>query len=66
MVRMKQCEQTDESAIKMIQGQGGGRDGTKGLGMDLNHYGGEHSLTLIDSGPFWFMIWQPIQCQDSV
>lgn len=34
--------------------------------MDITHYDGRHFLTVINNGPSQFMIWQPIQCQNSV
>ena len=35
------------------------------LGMDINQYGSQHFLTLIDCRPMTFMIWCPLVRQDS-
>ena len=55
----------DLAPVKSQNGKLGVSSTWSRLAMDITHYSRQHFLTLIDSGPSRFAVWQPLLWQDS-
>ena len=58
------CQSIDLAPMHWQKGKLEIRKNWSRLAMDITHYGRRHLLSLINCGPSWFMLWQPLLWQD--